>query len=82
MKRPANTDAPDRDTLRLLRWGALTVRGAAKFSGIGRTELFELMRDGHLPWFKHGTFRMIPRRALVELLARMYAARGANARTD
>lgn len=58
---------------KLLRRGALTVRRAVQFSGIGRTELFALMRDGALPWFKRGQNRLIPRAALVEYLAALAA---------
>lgn len=71
MTPPAPFDPAD---LELMRDGALTVRQAAEFSGFSRTELFDLMRTGHLEWFVHGKHRMIPRRAIVELLAAMHAA--------
>lgn len=49
--------------------GALTVPAAVRFSGVCRTRLFVLMRDGVLPWSRNGTHRLIPRRALVAYLA-------------
>lgn len=62
----------DPAALDLLRDGALTVSQAAEFSGICRTDLFGLMNSGELVWFRRGKARLIPRRALVELLARLY----------
>lgn len=58
----------------LLSDGAMTVRQAAEFSGIGRTELFDLMKQGYLDWFPRGQNRLIVRKTLVEYLARLYAA--------
>lgn len=49
--------------------GALSVGQATKFSGIGRSELYKRMGEGTLPFVKIGKRRLIPRRALVELLA-------------
>lgn len=71
MKPAAPIDAADRD---LLADGALTVKQAVTFSGIGRSALFELMASGVLPWFRHGQNRMLPRRPLIEYLARLYRA--------
>lgn len=50
--------------------GAMTVAQALVFSGIGRTRLYRLMADGELPYARVGTRRLIPRRALVDLLTR------------
>lgn len=49
--------------------GAMTVEKASESSGIGRTTLYQLMTQGELPYSKVGVRRLIPRRALVELLA-------------
>lgn len=68
------TSEPTPADLRLLATGALTVKRAVAFSGIGRSELFELMRDGALPWFRRGTHRMLPRKPLVAYLAALYRA--------
>ncbi len=49
--------------------GAVTVAEAVRFSGIGRTQLYDLMTAGRLPFTKVGSRRLIPRRGLVDLLA-------------
>jgi predicted DNA-binding transcriptional regulator AlpA len=49
--------------------GALTVSQAEEFSGIGRTSLYGLMGQGRLPYAKLYGRRLIPKRALVALLA-------------
>jgi len=48
--------------------GALTVPGASEFTGIPRSTLYELMTKGKLRTAKVGRRRLIPRKALVELL--------------
>jgi excisionase family DNA binding protein len=53
----------------LLADGAVTVAGATREFGIGRTRLYELMGDGTLPYSQVGTRRLIPRVALRRLLA-------------
>lgn len=58
----------------LLADGAMTVRQAAVFSGISRTELFDLMKQEIIEWFPRGKNRLIVRKSLVEYLARLYAA--------
>jgi excisionase family DNA binding protein len=50
--------------------GSVTVAEAARFTGLGRTSLYDLMTAGELTYTKVGARRLIPRRALVELLAR------------
>jgi excisionase family DNA binding protein len=50
--------------------GTVTVAEAEQFSGLGRTTLYALMESGELPHTKIGTRRLIPRRALVNLLAK------------
>ena len=53
----------------LLEDGTLTVIEAAKFTGLPRTNLYGLMEKGQLPYAQIGRRRLIPRRALVQLLA-------------
>lgn len=50
--------------------GAMTVAQATQFSGLGRSSLYELMTAGELPFIKIGCRRLIPRRALIDLLVR------------
>ncbi len=53
----------------LLSEGAMTVREAARWTGISRSDLYRLMDSGRLPWLKPCRNRLIPRKALVELMA-------------
>jgi excisionase family DNA binding protein len=53
----------------LLEDGALGIEEARKFSGLGRTVLYDLMGEGRLSYTKVGARRLIPRRALVQVLA-------------
>jgi|GEM_PF-2513905 len=53
----------------LLSEGALGLDEAQRFTGLGRSYLYELMTSGRLPFTKCGSRRLIPKRALVELLA-------------
>ena len=48
---------------------AYTVAEAVRTSGIGRTSLYALIRDGHLEARKAGTRTLIPAAALNALLA-------------
>ncbi|MFO0848374.1 MAG: hypothetical protein U0871_07445 [Gemmataceae bacterium] len=48
--------------------GAVDVRAASEFTGWGRTSLYAAMADGRLPFVRLGKRRLVPRRALVELL--------------
>jgi hypothetical protein len=41
---------------------------AVRFSGLGRTRLYQLMGCGDLPYVQMGRRRLIPRLALVEIL--------------
>ena len=50
--------------------GALRVRDAVAFSGLSRTALYELIQSGELASVRIGKRRLIPKRALVQLLAR------------
>lgn len=49
--------------------GALSVKAAAAFSGIGRTELYRLMGEGRLAFARHGAKRLVFRKSLLEYLA-------------
>lgn len=49
--------------------GAVTVRQAAAFTGLGKTALYDAMDAGRLAYLKVGKRRLIPRRALVKWLA-------------
>ena len=49
--------------------GLLTVREAARFLRLSRSNLYALMERGELAFVKLGRSRRIPRRALVELAA-------------
>jgi excisionase family DNA binding protein len=53
----------------MLKDGSLGVEQARAFSGLGRSALYELMGQGRLPYVKCGARRLIPRRALVQVLA-------------
>lgn len=54
--------------------GALDIASAVRFSGIPRSNLFNLISDGTLASVKLGKKRLIAKRALVELLKRGFAA--------
>ncbi len=58
-----------------VRWklasdGFMTIRDAEQFSGLRKSKLYALMADGSLPYAKIGGARRIPKRALIEFLAR------------
>ncbi len=53
---------------------AFTVAGAVVYSGLSRSRLYELMKDGSLASFHVGGRRMILRDALDSFFLRMTAA--------
>lgn len=53
----------------LLADGSVTVEGATREFGLGRTRLYEFMGRGELPYSQIGAKRLIPRVALRRLLA-------------
>ncbi len=57
------------DAAALVEDGACSLREAVRLSGVGRSVLYEMMRTGDLPYVKLGARRLIPRRALRDLLA-------------
>ncbi len=61
--------------IELISGGLLNVRDAAKFTGIGKSKLYQLMADGQLVYCKIGSARRIPKRALQEFLARSLVMR-------
>lgn len=71
----AELNAPDasaeaaRVAEELLAQGALSIGDAAKFSALSRSELYQLMTSGALVFVKHGKRRLIPKKALIKLLA-------------
>ena len=64
MLRPEGADGDD-----LVADGCLSVSDATAFSGIGLSQLYTEMASGRLPYVQHGRRRLIPRKALVRLLA-------------
>lgn len=58
----------------LLADGALTVEAAVEWSGLSQSELYRLMSNGTLTWFRPKKGRLIPKRALRTYLAELYAA--------
>lgn len=53
----------------LLAEGCVTVEGATREFGLGRTRLYEWMGRGELPYSQVGAKRLIPRVALRRLIA-------------
>jgi excisionase family DNA binding protein len=49
--------------------GVMSVKEACDFSKLSRTELYSLMIGGKLKYLMHGKRRLIPKRALIEMLA-------------
>lgn len=67
--------ATDDDAVsRVVSDGMMSVRDAALFASISRSELYLLMDRGELSYAKIGRRRLIPRRALIELFARNVVA--------
>jgi excisionase family DNA binding protein len=61
---------PPEEALALLEDGAYSVSAAMDFTGLGRSHLYQDMKAGKLRFLKHGKRRLIPKRELVEYLAR------------
>lgn len=60
------------DKAALTAEGCIRVAEAVRFAGLGRTQLYVLMSHG-LPFIKAGSARLIPRKAIVDLLAELAA---------
>ncbi len=54
----------------MLSEGLLDVREAENFSGLKKSKLYNLMQTGELAYVKIGSARRIPRKALVNLMAK------------
>jgi excisionase family DNA binding protein len=66
----AQAPSPGSGSDDVLADGAVSVSAAVKFSGLGRSTLYEAMQRGQLAYTTHGRRRLIPRRALTRFLAR------------
>jgi excisionase family DNA binding protein len=58
------------ETVGLLEDGVMTVPEGQQFSRLSRSALYALMERGELAYVKLGKRRMIPRRALMEMMER------------
>jgi excisionase family DNA binding protein len=56
--------------------GMMSVAEAMAFTRLGRTEIYKRMTDGSLPFARIGKRRLIPKRAVVELLRGGLVGRG------
>ena len=59
--------------------GALSMVEAARWAGLSRSKLFELVQEGVLPSVKVGKRRLIPKTALAEFLHRRMQEQGGEA---
>jgi len=59
----------------LVAEGALSVTEAARFAGVSRSTLYELMSAGRIVFLTIGRRRVVPRRSVVEFLARQLEQR-------
>lgn len=66
----------------LLEDGVFTVEQAGEFSGWSRATLYSLMETGELPYSRVRRTRRIPKRALIDLLARNLVGRTGVANGD
>ncbi|MBL8866607.1 MAG: helix-turn-helix domain-containing protein [Planctomycetia bacterium] len=53
----------------LLADGSLTIDAITRQYGIGRSAIYDLMKEGKLPYSQATGRRLVPRRAVVKLLA-------------
>ncbi len=58
------------EDLELVEDGTFPINAAVKFSGLSRSKLYELIAESELRTVKVGRRTLIPKRSLVELLAR------------
>jgi excisionase family DNA binding protein len=78
MTTPIDVMEPGSNSLRLCEKGALAVPEAADFLRLSRAQVYRLMESGELIYTIQGRRRRVPKRALIELLAR--GLRGGGAR--
>ena len=57
--------------LELVSDGLMRVAEAAEFLRVSRSSVYQLMEGGELPWVNLGRARRVPRRAVVDLAARL-----------
>lgn len=50
--------------------GAFSIKDAAAFLAVSRSETYRLMNDGRLAWAKLGRRRVVARRSAINLLSR------------
>lgn len=60
---------PEPNAEEVLRDGSLAIDAACDFTGLSRAELYRRMDRGALAYTLQGRRRLIPRRALVRMLA-------------
>ncbi len=58
------------DKIKLVSGGLVNVREAEKIAGVKKSKLYQLMEKGEIPYCKIGAARRIPKKALIEFLAR------------
>lgn len=56
------------------REGALSLARAGRFCGVSKAVIYELVKAGKLPSLPFGRRRVIPKQALVALMARLLEA--------
>ena len=62
-------DIQTTDAMELLEGGMLKIGDAVAFSGLGRTRIYDAMSAGRLSYVQYGRRRLIPKKALLLLLA-------------
>jgi phage antirepressor YoqD-like protein len=62
--------------------GAMKITDAVKFTGIGRTKLFALLKEHGIVSWKEGNTRVVPRRELQRLLRERLEAAQAEERGE
>lgn len=60
---------PTRNTLQNQERAAFTVDGACSYTSIGKSKIYEFMRDGELPFKQLGKRRLLRREDLDRLIA-------------
>ncbi len=63
------TATRDNVAAELLADGSMTIDAIVRQYGIGRSAIYDLMKEGKLPYSQATGRRLVPRRAVVKLLA-------------
>ena len=66
---PDATSAPERGAGSAVELEAVSIREASRLSGIGRTKLYDLIRDGVLPTVRIGRRRLVRPDTMRRVLA-------------